>query len=127
LSTIQQRYVCGGYWARHTATTPEIRIIDKTKPLVMSFTIGGSRILILNSVDNLPELSFKPKIDFIVLSGSPGISVGEIVHSFNPEQLIISTDIKPWVVKRVKKEALEDNICFYNVIEQGAWVCETRY
>ena len=126
LSTIQQGYVCGGYWAMHNATAPEIRIFDKTKPHVKSFSVYGRRILLLYGIDKLPELHFKPKVDFVVLAGSPRISIKQVVNAINPEQIIVSSDNKPWVTERFKKEALAHNTLLYNVIKQGAWVCETE-
>jgi competence protein ComEC len=126
MSTIQQGYICGGYWARHNARNPEVRIVDNTKPQVMSFTVGNKRILLLHRIDELPELIFKPEVDFIVLSGSPRVSIEQIVNSINHEQIIVSTDNKPWVIMRLKREALCKNILFYDVIKQGAWVCETE-
>ncbi len=127
MSTIQQGYVCGGYWAKHNAKSPEVKIVDNVKPQVISFTVDDKRILLLYRVDKLPELIFNPEVDFVVLSSSPRISIEQIVNLINPEKIIVSADNKPWVITRLKREAIRENVFFYDVIKQGAWICETGY
>ena len=66
MSTIQQGYVCGGYWAKHNAKSPEVKIVDNAKPQVISFIVDDKRILLLYSIDKLMWSYIIVKFNFFI-------------------------------------------------------------
>ncbi len=127
LTAIKMGYICGGYWAKHNAMAPEIRVLDENSSNAILFKIDTLRVLLLYKINKLPSLKFKPKVDFVLLAGSPRISVYEIVNSVSFKEIVVSSDNKPWVTKRLSAEAKKQDVLLYDVIKQGAWVCETEH
>ncbi len=124
LTEIQLGYICGGYWAKHNAKIPVVNEIEKNKQRAVFFIVGDREVLLLNSVCKFPSANYRPKIDFVVLSVSPKLSVKKIISEVDFEQIVLSSDNKPWVIERFEKEAAQLDISCYDVIKQGAWICD---
>ncbi len=126
LTAIQQGYICGGYWAKYNVKMPENRVLNKNNSKAIFFAVGDSRILLINGVFKLPESNYRPKVDYVVLSGISKISVQDIINTVDFKQIVFSSDNKPWIVKRLKIEAFRHNVNCFDVIKHGAWICDTE-
>lgn len=66
----------------------------------------------------------KIKVDYLVISGSPALSIKELKNIFDIKQIIIDASNSRYTAKKLLEEAKAENIACYPVSEMGAFVAD---
>ncbi len=122
LSPVQTDYVCGGYWARHSAKEPNVRVLGKNNPGVFLFQVRNKKILLMHNVWQTGVNGIKPKVDYIVLSGRRYPDMDRLRNSIEFEKIILSTGLYRRSAGMLRKKAEEQGISCVDVFDYGAWL-----
>jgi competence protein ComEC len=81
---------------------------------------AGSRIVILDHT--IPKgMKKQLKIELLILSGNPKISLSDAILTFHPTEIIVDATNSRYNTLRWKKEAAMLQVAFHAVTEQGAF------
>lgn len=73
------------------------------------------------------SLSFRPHIDWMLVSGRESEKLEEILNCYDVELLILDGSVPPYYVKAWKQAAFEAGVELYHTSEQGAYIYETQH
>ncbi|MCX6245378.1 MAG: ComEC/Rec2 family competence protein [Bacteroidetes bacterium] len=80
----------------------------------------GKRILILNR--KVPRMSMKKmKLDYLIITGNPKVTLKEVLHCFNVKQVVIDLSNSLWKAKEWIREARGLGVKCYSVGLSGAF------
>jgi competence protein ComEC len=109
------------FWLGKGERSPEL-----AKNFVPLIKVGNfiffadSRIVILDH--SIPKgITKQIKIDLLILSGNPKISLADAIATFHPAQIIVDATNSRYNILRWKKEATLLQVAFHAVTEQGAF------
>ena len=125
LSDIRLDYVAGGYWSKHGARFPEVMVFPEDQPEIRYFSVGDKKILLLHNIYKLTATTFRPDIDYLVLSGRRCPGLNELNSSVGFDNVILSSGLDRKSRYRIRKSSDRLNIPCYDVCSDGAWLCET--
>lgn len=83
------------------------------------YAFKDCKILIVDSKE-VYESSFNP--DIVLLTASPKINLDRLITVIKPKQIIVDNNNYKSYVERWKNTCLNNNISFYNIREDGAFV-----
>ena len=87
------------------------------------FTFKNKRILqIKNDTFNKYTSSEKLKLDYIILSENINIKISELNNYFEFKKIIFDSSNSFYKIKNWEKECNKHHICFYNVLDKGAFI-----
>ena len=66
--------------------------------------------------------NFSNKVDFLILSENPGVSLHEWVNATNPGQVIITAANSKWNIKRWEKELDSLPLRCFSIANRGAFI-----
>jgi len=85
----------------------------------------GKRIAVIKDKKEVEFTSQKPlKMDFVIISNNPYVSIEEIVDLYQPELIIFDSSNKKLRCERWREECLAINQEFFSVPGQGAFITE---
>jgi len=77
------------------------------------------KILIVDDKE-IYESSFKP--DIVLLTASPKINLNRLIITLKPKQIVVDNNNYKSYVERWKNTCLNNNVSFYNIREEGAFI-----
>lgn len=83
------------------------------------YVFKGQKILVVDD-KGIYDSSFKPNI--VLLTASPKINVSRLIAVLNPKTIVVDNNNYKSYVERWRSTCLSNNICFYNIREEGAFV-----
>ena len=86
------------------------------------------KLMTINDKYFLPKIlpNKKLKLDYIILRHNPKISIKKLPYFFNFKRIIFDSSNSPWLIKKWKTECKQNNIPYYNISEQGAFVLSMK-
>ena len=87
-------------------------------------TSGNNSILVLQDDYYKGKTANKLQIDYVLVRNNADYSIKEMQSLFNFKEIIIAADNNWWLRKKWKEECLQKGISFYDIKEQGAFICE---
>jgi len=109
----------GIYVTYHIEQEKQIQIPEKSNHY---FIVDGKRILIIGNKNLIWKPPFKNKVDFLILSENPGVSLNEWVNTTNPGQIIITAANSKWNIKRWEKELDSLPLRCFSIANRGAFI-----
>ena len=64
------------------------------------------------------------KLDYLIISGNPKLKIEKLKHFFDFNTLIFDSSNSSFRCEKWERECKKNNIPFYNVCQQGAFVTE---
>lgn len=84
----------------------------------------GKRILFINKTFFYGKRTEKMKLDYIVISGSPAITIKKLKESFDFSRIIIDASNTMYKTEKLMREAKQNNVECYAVSKNGAFIAE---
>jgi competence protein ComEC len=88
------------------------------------FQFYHKRIVLVDNKTKATQTLKKLNIDFIILTKNTKLSITEILHQYNPKQIIVDSSNSSFNAKKLKEEAKELGINCWSVLEDGAYIME---
>ena len=86
------------------------------------FVFENTRILLIDSTWNGSAATYKPTVDFVILSKNPRISIHEMLAVLDCKQIVFDHSNASWRIQGWKKECAEAGIPCHDVSAKGAFV-----
>jgi competence protein ComEC len=119
LSDLELEFTCSGYWAKHFLKQPSIQEFTKGIHLI---TVFSHQALIIHDVHIDLNSSSDKRMEYIVLSGSPGVKIHQLIQTFEPKAIIIASNNKPWLASKWQEECQLHGVICHDVSREGAWM-----
>lgn len=84
----------------------------------------NTSMIIVDSSYNFKCLPQKIKVDILLISKNPKISISYLMKSIKPQQIVIDASNKKWRIQKWKKECDSLKIPCHLTSEKGAFVCD---
>ncbi len=123
LNEFELEYICSGWWSKHGATEPDVVVFKDGMPEVKLLRVGKERIMVIHNVRKIFNAGVKPHVDHIVLSGKECPSFEQLKNGIIFESFILSSGLNSWSGRKIKYQARQAGLSYFDVSKQGAWVC----
>lgn len=116
------KYNVASLWQEYGIDEKSIFHLPSYKP-TNYYTFKNKRILQIKS-DLIKKYTPKEKLklDYIILSENNNIKISELKNYFEFEKIIFDSSNSLHKIKNWEKECIKNNICYYNVIDKGAFI-----
>jgi competence protein ComEC len=116
------KYNISPLWKEYGISQNKIKL-KKTDKLINYFAVSNKKIALLknDSIANF-KTNHKLKLDYIILSENIDIKVSDLNNYFEFKKVIFDSSNSIYKIKYWEKECVQNNICFYNVLNSGAYV-----
>lgn len=121
--TVRAEKIAGNFWRSNLISKP-IFINNNINWFEDGFaTFGGKRIYILtdNSLKNKVS-SQKIVVDYLIISNKIKSKIESILSCVNPKTIIVDKSISSWYTNHIKEICVKNNIKYYSIAENGAFV-----
>jgi len=79
------------------------------------------KLAIINSTNSKLTSDIPIKVDYLILCGNSKVEIGELLDSYNPDEIIFDASNSVWKIKKWKKECDELKVPYYSVADSGAF------
>lgn len=84
----------------------------------------GKRIAFINKKFFHKKMNGRMKLDYLVISGSPKITLEKLRESFDFNSIIIDASNTLYITEKLVREAKQNNVECYSVSQNGAFIAE---
>ena len=86
------------------------------------YVFGNKTIIVIDASWQYHPIAERINADIIIISGSPRLSIAELLLVFNCRQLVLDASNPPWKVNKWKADCQKLRLACYPVVDNGAFV-----
>lgn len=114
--------VAKNFWLANKLSEPTL--LDQTAYMSEGYVSFKNKTMLILTSDMLKSKTSKSKLklDYLIIGNKLKPRIADILSCIDPAEIIVDSSISDWYTESIRTHCIENNIQFYSVAENGAYV-----